>query len=65
MRTLAALIFSGFQTLDLYGPPEMLGDHDVGEINIMIVAGTKHLVVSSRMIAETLGALRFSRQDRF
>ncbi len=40
MRTLAALVFPGFQTLDLYGPLEMLGDHDVGEIDIKIVAET-------------------------
>lgn len=38
MRTLAALVFPGFQTLDLYGPLEMLGDHDVGEVDIKIVA---------------------------
>lgn len=40
MRTLAALVFPGFQTLDLYGPLEMLGDHDVGEVEIKIVAET-------------------------
>lgn len=38
MKTLAALVFPGFQTLDLYGPLEMLGDHDVGEVDIKIVA---------------------------
>ena len=40
MRTLAALVFPGFQTLDLYGPLEMLGDHDIGEVEIKIVAET-------------------------
>jgi transcriptional regulator GlxA family with amidase domain len=37
MRTLAALVFPGFQTLDFFGPMEMLGD--VGdEIEIITVA---------------------------
>jgi len=40
MRTLAALVFPGFQTLDLFGPLEMLGDHDVGKVDIKIVAET-------------------------
>ncbi len=40
MKTLAALVFPGFQTLDLYGPLEMLGDHDVGAVDIKIVAET-------------------------
>lgn len=40
MKTLAALVFPGFQTLDLYGPIEMLGDHDVGAVDITIVAET-------------------------
>ncbi len=40
MKTLAALVFPGFQTLDLYGPLEMLGDHDVGSVDIKIVAET-------------------------
>ena len=40
MRTLAALVFPGFQTLDLFGPLEMLGDHDLGEVDIKIVAET-------------------------
>ncbi|MBX2856828.1 MAG: DJ-1/PfpI family protein [Rhodobacteraceae bacterium] len=40
MRTLAALVFPGFQTLDLYGPLEMLGDHDIGAVDIKIVAET-------------------------
>ncbi|NJM84720.1 MAG: DJ-1/PfpI family protein [Tabrizicola sp.] len=46
MRTLAALVFPGFQTLDLYGPLEMLGDHDIGAINIKIVAETLDPVAS-------------------
>lgn len=40
MKTLAALVFPGFQTLDFYGPIEILGDHDVGEVDIKIVAET-------------------------
>lgn len=40
MKTLAALVFPGFQTLDLYGPLEMLGDHDPGAVDIKIVAET-------------------------
>ena len=40
MKTLAALVFPGFQTLDLYGPLEMLGDHDPGTVDIKIVAET-------------------------
>jgi transcriptional regulator GlxA family with amidase domain len=40
MRTLAALVFPGFQTLDLFGPLEILGDHTVGEVEIKIVAET-------------------------
>jgi transcriptional regulator GlxA family with amidase domain len=40
MRTLAALVFPGFQTLDLYGPLEILGDHKAGEVDIKIVAET-------------------------
>jgi transcriptional regulator GlxA family with amidase domain len=46
MRTLAALIFPGFQTLDLFGPLEILGDHDVGEVDIKIVAETLEPVPS-------------------
>jgi transcriptional regulator GlxA family with amidase domain len=37
MRTLAALVFSGFQTLDYFGPIEMLGGFG-GEIEIITVA---------------------------
>lgn len=40
MKTLAALVFPGFQTLDFYGPLEMLGDHDIGSVDIKIVAET-------------------------
>ena len=40
MKTLAALVFPGFQTLDLYGPLEMLGDHEAGAVDIKIVAET-------------------------
>ena len=46
MRTLAALVFPGFQTLDLFGPLEVLGDHDPGEIKIKIVAETLEPVAS-------------------
>ncbi len=46
MRTLAALVFPGFQTLDLFGPLEMLGDHHAGEIDIKIVAETREPVAS-------------------
>lgn len=46
MKTLAALVFPGFQTLDLYGPLEMLGDHDVGAVDIKIVAETLEPVPS-------------------
>ncbi len=37
MRTLAALVFPGFQTLDFFGPMEMLGDPTY-EIEIITVA---------------------------
>jgi transcriptional regulator GlxA family with amidase domain len=37
MRTLAALVFPGFQTLDYFGPIEMLGGFG-GEIEIITVA---------------------------
>ncbi|MEM8687131.1 MAG: DJ-1/PfpI family protein [Pseudomonadota bacterium] len=46
MKTLAALVFPGFQTLDLYGPLEMLGDHDVGAVDIKIVAESAEPVPS-------------------
>ncbi len=45
MRTLAAFVFPGFQTLDYFGPIEMLGD--VGdEIEIITVAKSKEPVSS-------------------
>ena len=37
MRTLAAMVFPGFQTLDYFGPIEMLGDSTYG-IEIITVA---------------------------
>jgi putative intracellular protease/amidase len=37
MRTLAAVVFPGFQTLDYFGPVEMLGDPTY-EINVVTVA---------------------------
>lgn len=46
MRKLAALVFPGFQTLDLFGPLEILGDHDPGEVEITIVAETMEPVAS-------------------
>lgn len=46
MKTLAALVFPGFQTLDLYGPLELLGDHEVGAVDIKIVAETLEPVPS-------------------
>ncbi|NKB78054.1 MAG: DJ-1/PfpI family protein [Gammaproteobacteria bacterium] len=39
MKTLAVLVFPGFQTLDLFGPLEMLGDLS-DKIDITIVAET-------------------------
>ncbi|MEM6497854.1 MAG: DJ-1/PfpI family protein [Pseudomonadota bacterium] len=39
MKTLAALVFPGFQTLDFFGPIEMLGDPTY-EIEIVTVAQT-------------------------
>jgi transcriptional regulator GlxA family with amidase domain len=46
VKTLGALVFPGFQTLDLYGPLEMLGDHDIGAVDIRIVAETLEPVAS-------------------
>ncbi|MBX2885501.1 MAG: DJ-1/PfpI family protein [Granulosicoccus sp.] len=46
MKTLAALVFPGFQTLDLFGPLEVLGDHDPGEVDIKIVAESAEPVAS-------------------
>lgn len=45
MRTMAALIFPGFQTLDFFGPIEMLGD-PAFEIEITTVAKTNDPVPS-------------------
>lgn len=45
MRTLAALVFPGFQTLDFFGPMEMLGDPTY-EIEIITVAQEKTPVPS-------------------
>lgn len=45
MKTLAALVFPGFQTLDFFGPLEMLGDLD-GQIDITVVAETSAPVPS-------------------
>jgi len=45
MRTLAALVFPGFQTLDYFGPIEMLGDPEY-EIEITTVAKSKEAVLS-------------------
>ncbi|MEM0988606.1 MAG: DJ-1/PfpI family protein [Pseudomonadota bacterium] len=46
MKTLAALVFPGFQTLDFYGPIEMLGDHHPGSVDIKVVAETMEPVPS-------------------
>ena len=46
MKKLAALVFPGFQTLDLQGPLEMLGDHDEGSVDIKIIAETLEPVPS-------------------
>lgn len=46
MKTLAALVFPGFQTLDFYGPIEMLGDHTPGAVDIKIIAETMQPVPS-------------------
>ena len=45
MRTLAALVFPGFQTLDYFGPIEMLGDPTY-EIEVITVAATADPVKS-------------------
>ncbi|WP_299694220.1 DJ-1/PfpI family protein [uncultured Tateyamaria sp.] len=45
MTTLAALVFPGFQTLDFFGPMEMLGDPAYG-IEIVTVAQNRDLVPS-------------------
>ena len=46
MKTLAALVFPGFETLDFYGPIEMLGGHDPEAVDIKIVAETLDPVAS-------------------
>ena len=45
MKSLAALVFPGFQTLDLFGPLEVLGDLD-DEVEISMVAETFDPVAS-------------------
>lgn len=61
MTTLAALVFPGFQTLDFYGPIEMLGDGQYG-IEIITVAKSldpvpsrhgQKIVVDKRMAEKT------------
>ena len=59
MRTLAALVFPGFQTLDYFGPIEMLGDPEY-EIEITTVAKSEgpvpsrhgQRIVVDRLLAE-------------
>ena len=54
MRTLAVLVFPGFQTLDLFGPLEMLGDLDEG-LEITVVAkspGPVHSVHGQRLMVD-------------
>ena len=46
MKKLAALVFPGFETLDFFGPLEMLGGHTVGAVDIKIVAETLDPVAS-------------------
>ena len=60
MRTLAALVFPGFQTLDYFGPIEMLGDPTY-EIEIVTVAETEGAVPSrhgQRIVPDTTMAER-------
>jgi transcriptional regulator GlxA family with amidase domain len=45
MKTLAALVFPEFQTLDLFGPLEMFGDQK-DDLEIVIVAETADPVIS-------------------
>ncbi|WP_298933687.1 DJ-1/PfpI family protein [uncultured Ruegeria sp.] len=55
MKTLAALVFPGFQTLDFFGPIEMLGDPKY-EIQIITVAQTNAPVTSrhgQRIVPDT------------
>jgi len=56
MRTLAALLFPGFQTLDFFGPIEMLGD-PAYDIEIITVAKTSNPVPSrhgQRIVVDAL-----------
>jgi len=56
MRTLAALVFPGFQTLDFFGPIEMLGD-PAYDIEIITVAKTSNPVASrhgQRIVVDAL-----------
>lgn len=48
MRTLAALVFPGFQNLDLFGPLEIRGDSS-GDIKITVVAETFEPVAGASM----------------
>ena len=60
MRTMAALVFPGFQTLDYFGPIEMLGDPTYG-IEIVTVAETADAVPSrhgQRIVPDTTLAER-------
>jgi len=60
MKTLAALVFPGFQTLDFFGPMEMLGDPKY-EIRIITVAQTNAPVTSrhgQRIVPDTTIAER-------
>lgn len=55
MRTLAALVFPGFQTLDFFGPIEMLGDsnYDIEVITVANAAGPVPSRHNQNIIAET------------
>jgi transcriptional regulator GlxA family with amidase domain len=55
MRTLAALVFPGFQTLDFFGLIEMLGDstYDIEIITVANTAGSVPSRHNQRIIAET------------
>ncbi|WP_299737113.1 DJ-1/PfpI family protein [uncultured Roseobacter sp.] len=60
MKTLAALVFPGFQTLDFFGPVEMLGDPKY-EIQIITVAQKYAPVISrhgQRIVPDTTIAER-------
>ncbi|WP_120501243.1 DJ-1/PfpI family protein [Roseovarius sp. EL26] len=55
MRTLAALVFPGFQTLDFFGPIEMLGDgtYDIEIVTVAQAAGPIPSRHGQNIIAET------------